>query len=59
MVVLWHCTGKESGIKMSKFVGQMIGLTALFVGWTYFSVLLIFSGTFVLVMESMTDWGEE
>jgi len=44
---------------MSKFVGQMIGLTALFVGWTYGSVLLIFSGTFVLVMESMTDWGEE
>ena len=44
---------------MSKFVGQMIGLIALHVGWTHGSVLLIFSGTFILVMESMTNWGEE
>ena len=59
MAVLWHYTGMNGLRKMSKFVGQMIGLTALFVGWTYGSVLLIFSGTFILVMESMTNWGEE
>jgi len=59
MVVQWHCIGKESGTKMSKFVGQMIGLTALYVGWTHGNVLLIFSGTFVLVMESMSNWRDE
>jgi len=59
MVVLWHCTGKEGGTKMSKFVGQIVGLVALLTGWTYGSLWLIFAGTFVLVMESTTDWGEE
>ena len=44
---------------LSKFVGQMVGLTALFVGWTHGNLWLIFSGTFILVMESTTNWGEE